>query len=317
MNASLNARKMTSGLAALLVAGVAASTTQAAPGFWTSLDPNLVAYDPFLSGDARGDGEYTAGQDMRTMGAAAYGWVGTGGVDGFGVAHSGSTSNFVANAVGEDSTAVGFEQGGRMQWLGVGNSPFDRNLTRQLNPIPSSNEWWFSIHTNRLGWADPGGFPNDAANSTYAVGGFTGAGGDGLQVGYDDTAGDGLPDLVLRMGGANRTLAADTASSANQYVLVQLLVNESGNDTVNVWADPASLTGSIPADLTFTDTNVSDSLTPFTQSKYESPGQSGPVFWDEIRLGTTFEAVTEIPEPTTLALLGITGGLALLRRSRA
>ena len=268
----------------------------------------LVANDPFLSGGNRGAGEYTAGQDMRTMGAAALGWQG-GPPDGFGVSHAGSTGNFVANAGNEDSPAVTYESGGRMQWLGVGNFPFDRNLTRQLNPLPDSSEWYFSIMVNRLGWADP----SPSVNNTYAVGGFTDGSGSGLQVGYSDEDQDGQPDLVLRMGGTNRVLAADTASSDNQYVLVKLTVNESGNDNVEVFVDPLSLTAATVADLTFTDTNVTDSLAPFTQSKYESPGQSGSVFFDEIRLGTTFEAVTEIPEPTSLALLGL-GGLAMLRR---
>ncbi len=268
----------------------------------------LVAYDPFLSGDNRGAGEYTAGSDMRTMGAAALGWVGTSGVDGFGVSHAGTTGNFQANATGQDSPAVTYEQGGRMQWIGVGNFPSDRNITRQLNPLPSSSEWYFSIMTNRLGWAD-------VSTNTYAVGGFTNSSGSGLQVGYDDTAGNNIPDLVLRMGGTNFVLEADAPSSANRFVLVKLTINESGNDTVDVWVNPASLTTSTPADLTFNSVNVSDSLTPFTQSKYESPGQSGVVYWDEIRLGTTFEAVTGIPEPGSLALLGL-GGLALIARRR-
>ena len=269
-----------------------------------SAQATLVAYDPFLSGDNRGAGEYTAGNDIRTMGAAALGWDGT--PDGFGVPHAGTTSNYQANAVGEDSTAVDYEQGGRLNWLGVGNFPFDRNVTRQLKPTGDSSEWYFSIMTNRLGWAD-------SATNTYAVGGFTDASGNGLQVGYDDTAGNNVPDLVLRLGGNNVVLTPDAPSSANQFVLVKLTINESGDDTVDVWIDPASLTASTPADLTITNVNVSDSLAPFTQSKYESPGQSGPVFWDEIRLGTTFEAVTGIPEPASLALLAL-GGLAIAGR---
>lgn len=276
-----------------------------------SASATLVASDPFLSGGNRGAGEYTAGNDMRTMGAAAQGWVGTSGVDGFGVSHAGSTGNFQANATGEDSAAVGYEQGGRMQWLGVGNFPFNRNLSRQLNPTPSSTDWWFSIMVNRLGWA---GTP---ATNTYVVGGFTDAAGNGLQIGYDDSAGqDGIPDLILRAGGTNNVLAADTASSDNQYVLVNLQINPSGNDTINVWTDPASVDPLGAADLTLTSINVSDALAPFTQSKYESPGQSGVVFFDEIRLGTTFEAVTGVPEPASAAVMGL-GGLLLMRRRRS
>ncbi len=275
-----------------------------------SASATLVAYDPFLSGSNRGAGEYDPGIDIRQQGAAALGWVGSSGVDGFGVAHAGATtSNFQPNAVGEDSVAVDYEQGGRLQWIGVGNFPLDRNVTRQLNPTPSSTEWYFSIMTNRLGWSD-------VTTNTYAVGGFTDENGNGLQVGYDDTAGNNIPDLVLRVGGTNVVLTADAPSSANQFVFVKLTINQTGNDTIDVWIDPATLTATTPSDLTLTSFNVSDSLTPFTQSKYESPGQSGPVFWDEIRLGTTFEAVSAIPEPASLALLGL-GGLAVLGRRRA
>jgi hypothetical protein len=264
----------------------------------------LVAYDPFLSGDNRGAGEYTAGSSMTTMGAAAFGWVGLSGQpDGFGVAHSGTTSNFQANAAGEDSAAVNYEQGGRMQWIGA-PSAFDRHIERQLNPTVASNEWWMSIMVNRLAWS--------TSNTSFAVGGFTDDANNGLQVGYDNSAGDDNPDLILRVAGQNIVLAADTASSDNQLVIVRLDV-VAGLDTISVWIDPDNVNDA--ADLVLTNIDLTDSTTPFTQSRYESPGSSGNTFFDEVRLATTFEAVTGVPEPGSLALLGL-GGLAMLRRRR-
>lgn len=293
--------KFLCGAACLLLSGTLSATSHG----------DLVAYDPFLSGGDRAAGEYTAGNDMRTMGAAALGWVGTSGIDGFGVSHSGSTGNFQANAGGEDSAAVSYEQGGRVQWIGVGNFPFDRNITRQLNPTPSSSEWWMSIMVNRLNWG------NDPANDTFIVGGFTDGSGNGLQVGYDNSIGqDGAPDLVLRSNGINTVIAADTASSDNQYVLVKLDVNPAGNDTISIWADPSSINPLGAADLVITDQDLTSSLTPFTQSKYESPGQSGVAFFDEIRLATDFNSIVGIPEPATLTLLGLAFGLMGISRSR-
>lgn len=264
----------------------------------------LVANDPFLTGDDRAAGQYTDGNDMRTMGAAAMGWAGNG-LDGFGIAHSGSTGNFQANSGGEDSAAVDYEQDGRMQWIGVGNFPFARQISRQLNPTPSSGEWWMSIMTNRLNWG------GDPTADTFVVGGFTDAAGSGLQVGYDNSAGqDAAPDLVLRSNGVNTVLAADTASSDNQFVIVKLDVNTSGNDVISVWADPASVGSLGVPDVVISDQDLTSSLTPFTQSKYESPGQSGVAFFDEIRLATDFNSLIGIPEPASLALIGL--GCALL-----
>jgi hypothetical protein len=278
----------------------------------------LVAYDPFLVEDlndsvdpARGDGEYTPGTDIRGQGAAALGFVGTSGVDGFAVPYSGSTSNYVPNALGEDVPEVDYEQGGRLQWLGVGNSAADRNITRQLNPTPSSATWFTSLITNRLGWADP------AANvlNTYAVGGFTDASGNGLQIGYEDVAQDGVPNLTLRVNGTFTTLINNAPSSDNQFVVVGLTVNPTGDDVINVFVNPTALDGSDVAAVTLTDVNFTDSLTPFTQVKFESPGQSGPVFWDEITLGTDLASIV-VPEPASLGLLAA-AGLGLIRRRTA
>ncbi len=276
-----------------------------------TLRADLLAYDPFLSGDIRGLGEYTPGQDIRTQGAAAFGWVGTSGVDGFGVAHSGNTTNFIANALGEDAFQVPYDQGGRLQWLGVGNFPFAREITRQLNPLPPTDDWWLSIQANRLAWN------GDPANNTFAVGGFTDASGNGLQLGYDDSAGDGAPDLVIRLNGANEVLIADAPANDNQFLLARLQVNTAGNDTLSLWFAPDEFINASSPTLVIDDENITDSLTPFTQSRFESPGQSGVVFWDEIRLGTSFDAVTEIPEPNSVAISVIAiAGTAVLRHRR-
>ncbi|MEN1678665.1 MAG: hypothetical protein AAGJ46_03680 [Planctomycetota bacterium] len=274
-----------------LLAGLMAGPAQA----------DLLVYDPFLSGDARGDGEYTAGEDMRTMGAAALGFVGQPETpDGFGIPHAGTTSNFRANELGENSAAVDYEQGGRIQWIGAPNFPFNRELTRQFTPTVTgtqSDEWWFSIMVNRLSWPDA----PDAADVTYVVGGVTDASGNGIQIGYDDEIGDGFPDLVLRSNGTNTVLTQDSVPNANQFIIVKLTIDTAtdGNETIEVWNDPTTLAALADApDLTISDQDLFDTESPFTQTKYESPAQSGVAFFDEIRLGTTQEAV--VPAPVVL-----------------
>jgi hypothetical protein len=223
------------------------------------------------------------------------------------VAHAGSTSNFQPNSTGENSPAVSYEAGGRLQWLGA-TTTFDRQINRQLSATPSSTEWWFSIMVNRLSWA------NSTAN-TFAVGGFIDGSGNGLQVGYDDQLVNNFtPDLVVRLGGANRVIETDAPANSSRYVLIKLDINTSGNDTVSVWNNPAVADPLGVADFVWNDVNVSDSLTPFTQSKYQSPGQSGVVYWDEIRLGTDYASVVPEPSSIALVLMGAGGLLALRRR---
>jgi hypothetical protein len=196
-----------------------------------------------------------------------------------------------------------------MQWIGVGPFAFDRNITRQLNPTPNSSEWWMSLTLSRLSWG------NDPANNTFIVGGFVDGGGSGLQLGYDDSAGDGTPDIVLRSGGVNYQIEADAPANSTRYLLVKLDV-AGGNDTVSVWNSPADVLSLGAPDVVFNSFNVSDSTAPFTQSKYESPAQSGVAYFDEILLGTTLEAI--IPEPTSMSLIALgLGGLLAIRRRKA
>jgi hypothetical protein len=274
----------------------------------------LVAYDPFLSGTLRASGEYTAGGDIRTQGAVTQGWVTAPNAQ-----HQGSTSNFAANATGESSPAVSYEAGGRLQWLGSSGSVFDRNLTKLLAPTPSSSTWWFSIIVNRNAWSNSNTALATTTN-TYAVGGVVdgvAATGRGLQIGYDDSAaanGTTTPDLVIRLGGVNRVIEADTPANSSRYILVRLDIDTAGNDVVTLWNNPSTLDPLGSSSLVITDLNVTNSLTPFAASKYQTPGQSGVTFFDEIRLGTDFESVTGVPEVSSalLALLGL--GMVSRRR---
>lgn len=299
------------------LAWVVALSTAFSSGVATA---SLIAYDPFLSGSNLAAGEYVAATNIgaATQGAFALGWAGTvGGPDGLNVPHVGNTSNFQANAVGENSTAVTYEAGGRLNWLGVGGNPFTRFQNRQLSTAAastSSSEWWFSIMVNRLNWT--------TAQNTFVTGGFVDASLNGLSIGYDNSglAGGvtvGTPDLVLRAAGVNHILTPDVPANDNQFVVVQLLTNTApmSPDTVNVWIDPPSQPLGSPS-VTFTTINVTDSLTPFIQSRYVSTGPAGAAFFDEIRLATTSDGLgVLIPEPTSLVAAGIAfAGLFCLRR---
>lgn len=281
----------------------------AAMGSGGSASAALLAHDPFLMGGNLALGQYTDGQDIRSKNTVVTGFAATG--------YAGTTANFQGSNTALATAAAIDEAGGSMKWLGVtSTTPFDRNVTRQLPSAvaaTSSNQWWFSSIVSRTatGWG--------IAGQTYVVGGVTAADGNGLQIGFDNTAQDANPDLVLRLNGVNTVLAANIAANSSQYVVIGLQVNTSGNDLISVWINPASLTAATPADLTISTLNITDSLTPFTQSKYQSPAISGEAFFDEFRLGTTATAVTGvallIPEPASLALLGL-GGLCLLAGRR-
>lgn len=100
---------------------------------------------------------------------------------------------------------------------------------------------------------------------------------------------------------------------------VQLAVIGVDLDTnvLNLYINPASLGGSAPATPSATHTfggSIDFNSLRFVQSSANLPGN--PSF-DEVRVGTTFAAVTPIPEPSAMGLLGLsTVGIALMRRRK-
>lgn len=100
-------------------------------------------------------------------------------------------------------------------------------------------------------------------------------------------------------------VAADTG--VHLFVAKFNLSATAGSDSVTMWLDPILGAGDPTGGITISGQDITfDRL---AISDYDGNSAN----WDEIRWGTTFDAVTiaPVPEPSTLALAGL-GGLALL-----
>jgi len=154
-----------------------------------------------------------------------------------------------------------------------------------------------------------------AARHGFAVANVDGLNGSDLQaVAYDGTTGTrvvgdaGLPITVVN-GGSN----TDTSNQEVNLIIGEISFNTGANgaDVFNLWnaADDGSLDA---GDLTLIDTIEAD-VDESTLNTLNLTRQVN-VNYDEIRVGTELSDVL-VPEPGSLALLGL-GGLCVLRRRR-
>jgi hypothetical protein len=117
-------------------------------------------------------------------------------------------------------------------------------------------------------------------------------------------------DFRIEMG------AADT--NVNLFVLRFDFSSVFEGDSVTIWHNPTSLGGAEPGGAAGTLSNFNLEFDRVTLAHFESGFGNPGMFYDEVRLGTTWADVTPIPEPRTYALLAGLGVLALaaLRRGR-
>ncbi|MCC5851030.1 MAG: PEP-CTERM sorting domain-containing protein [Verrucomicrobia bacterium] len=151
----------------------------------------------------------------------------------------------------------------------------------------------------------------------------TGAGDDRSHyIGFSDAGnligGSFNNDLRNAAAPAENTSAETFAADTTHFVVARFVDGGFGNRTVDLWINPNDITSQGTADYTF-DANYFDGHTfdSITIGAHMGKNVSNPSFIiDEVRVGTTWDSVTPIPEPGTLILLGISLGTLWLFRRR-
>ncbi len=107
----------------------------------------------------------------------------------------------------------------------------------------------------------------------------------------------------------------DLTLDTDYLVVVKL---DLATDQSTLWVNPTSeSSASVTATDTFTYAGVINgfALRQGTTGSSGNVGAPGDLYLDNLMVGTSFESVTAVPEPSTAALMGI-GALALLRHRR-
>ena len=106
---------------------------------------------------------------------------------------------------------------------------------------------------------------------------------------------------------------------ANETVFAVLKLRYSSaanDDAVDLWVNPSDLSSEVGSTNFVTISGFSflhNSAKNISLARFTG---SGSASWDEIRVGTTWADVTPVPEPSTVALLGLTGIAAIAYRIR-
>ena len=136
-----------------------------------------------------------------------------------------------------------------------------------------------------------------------------------LQIGkYDDK-------IYWSVGNEDNTTIATSNVFVNTYTDFWVKITHvAGNDTVQMWLNPASNPtteadlGSVAGTLTGLDISFDEIM---LHGHYGNLGGDSTHTWtfDNIRIGTSFAAMTAVPEPSSLLMVGlIVAGLGAVRR---
>jgi hypothetical protein len=127
-----------------------------------------------------------------------------------------------------------------------------------------------------------------------------------------DSAGSGFS--LSNGDGNGLSTVSSTPTSSNTYMIVFRVdfSDQNNGDNLTFWLNPeAGISAPATGGISLTNTRN------FTFNNIEMRAVNGNVVFDEFRMGTTWESVAAIPEPGTLALVGIAlGSLVLFRRRK-
>ena len=190
-----------------------------------------------------------------------------------------------------------------------------------------SGEFWVSVFVNPTGMTNVNGsttlmsFSTDnTSNASYGGPGF-GIYNDGTNLSYA---------LFNGSGGVGGVSTVGSAATAGQWQLLiaQITINTDADDSISVWSFAED--AEVPTTVAGLGAAVVSSTTMSWGNSINTLGIGGQSFetgggktarWDDIRVSTLsgdagFEVVMAIPEPGTLALLGMAVGSLLFFRRR-
>ncbi len=268
--------------------------------FASEAPASIIASDSFST--AGGAGTYNSG--------SLYNQNPTVGLSGFsgawGNSNTQTTGDMAAQTGGLSHVLVtGGTQAGSVTSAG-GTST--RGVYHQLTSVPNSSTYYFSFlmssagsRVASLGLRQQGAHDTAASNTSLG----------GVSVGFSGS------NIVAWVNGtATTSIISNYTTNSTYFTLVEILNNGVGNnDTVNIkiYASGNTDLSNPNGSISITNQDVTGKLTHLAAIK--GTGTTGVhASLDEFRFGTSLASVV-IPEPASLALMGL-GGLLMLGRSR-
>ncbi len=258
----------------------------------------LTVYEGFASTN------YTAGQlsgqSPTVTGFVTNAWSGNTNISAGGASQALTYSNIISdNTGGSYSTAVGGKTTRAMSTILGGNGVSGTNtyyisLMMQVSTVASNNYRAFELESQ---------FNN--RNFQFGAAADT------------DSINWGMRVTTATTTYLTNVSAVTAVTNETVFAVLKLRYSSAANDdAVDLWVNPSDLS-SEAGSTNFVTISGFDFLHNSAKNiVFSSYSGTGTASWDEMRVGSTWADVTPVPEPSTVALLGLTGIAAIAYRIR-